>query len=109
MNKERVKTGQGEGCLDWRRSWAELLFSAQKSMGDDLLEIGRAFHLRAVALDHGSRLDTTQMGKVGKQGLWRARDTGVHLSSMATHRLPVLRAWEGGSARALWGSLVGTS
>lgn len=47
-------------------------------------------------LDHGSRLDEILNWKSKAHG--RPRDTGAHLSNMAAQRLPVLRAWEGGSA-----------
>lgn len=77
--EQRVKTGQGAGCLDWRGRWAELLFSSQKSMGDDLLEINRVFHLSVATLDHGSRLDAILNGRarpetqVPTSAAWRPR------------------------------------
>lgn len=54
------------------------------------------FHLYVATLDHGSRLDEILNWKSKAHG--RPRDTGAHLSNMAAQRLPVLRAWEGGSA-----------
>lgn len=71
-HEQRVKTGQGAGCLDWCGSWAELL-SSQKSVGggDDLLEISRAFHLHVATLDRGSRLGAILNGKGKAHG--RAR------------------------------------
>lgn len=91
--EQRVKTGRGAGCLDRRGRWAELLFSSQKSMGDDLLEISRVFHLHVATLDHGSRLDAI-LNRESK-----ASNTGAHLGNMAAQRLPVPGACEGGSTR----------